>query len=187
MKMSHILFALSVSMIAAFSGCGGSGAPLPAQQKVAKVTFLARTTAAINLKGANDLISDYTVSGFTVPSGLSVPIITGQKIIQDGYLMPSPTSSLPMFGSYSAILTGGKVIFSAGPTTSDLGFGPFADLYLIMSDQSQSKGTITSLIKAANPTMTALAGISTCVPNTTCVIGTPISVFYNISVSVQTR
>lgn len=198
MKLSHILIASSVCMVAAFSGCGGSGTPLPAPQKVAKVTFIARTSAAQSLLGASDRISDYTVSGFITPAGLSIPVNQGDKTIIDGYLRGLTPSTLGSYSTSSLIQPAtGKVYFSVLPrSTTDingnniitnLGFGPFADIYLVMGNQSQTKSDIVTLIAAANPVMTAKAGVATCPASSSCVIAPSISVFYNISVSVQTR
>ena len=189
MKLSHIVFASTICMIAAFSGCGGSGTPLPAS-KVAKVTFITRTTAAQSIKGT-DRINDYTVTGFAVPATLSAPVVQGgQKTILSNFL--NSYGNTTVLGSYSTALSqpaAGKVNYSAivTDTTSDIGIGPVADLFLIMGDQTLSKGTITSLLAAANPTMTARATL--CPQNAPCTLNNlpKIDVFYNISVSIQTR
>jgi hypothetical protein len=187
MKLSHIALASSLCLAATFGGCGGSGTPLPAQQKVAKVTFLARTTAAKTTKGANR-ISDYTVTGFVVPANLSVPVVQGEKTIQANFI--NGYGNALMLGSYSTALTqpaAGKVTYSTiiADTSSDIGFGPVADLYLVLGDQNQTKSAITTLLTTGNPVMKGRAAL--CPAGVACGAPTKIDVFYNISVSVQTR
>lgn len=187
MKLSHIALASSICMIAAFGGCGGSGTPLPAPQKVAKVTFIARTTAAIALKGTNR-INDYTVTGFAVPANLSVPVIPGQRTINANNLVGY--GNTVALGSYSTALiqpAAGRINYSTivTDTTSDVGFGPVADLYLNMADQTAAKSAITTLLTAGNPTMKGQAAL--CPSGLACGAPTKIDVFYNISVSIQTR
>ncbi len=189
MKFSHLCIASSVCLVAAIGGCGGSGTPLPVQ-KVAVVTFTARTTAAIT-PTTNKRINDYAINGFNIPAGLSAPVygtLNKEKLILDNYLL-SLKLSANAFGSYSAG-TPSKSYLSIVPltnsTSNNLEFGKLADLSLIMGNQNLTKGDITALLVAANPSMTANAMV--CPQSAACDLSTPpIPVFYNISVSIQTR
>ena len=194
MKLSHIALASSICMIAAFSGCGGSGTPLPAPTKVAKVTFIAQSTATGGLR-----INDYSIDGFNIPAKFSLPIYgtpnREREILASNYY--SLKTSAYALGSYSTstitVNQPGKSFLSLLPVSSpdpnavlpNIGFKNIAALELLMSDQTMDKSTVTSLLTVANPAMQAIAGL--CPQTGPCPTATPLPVFYNISVSIQTR
>jgi hypothetical protein len=71
-------------------------------------------------------------------------------------------------------------------TSSDIGFGPVADIFLTLGDQALTKSTVTSLLTAGNAVMKGQAAL--CPKDAACAFPTPkIDVFYNISVSIQNR
>lgn len=188
MKLSHIALASTICMIAAFSGCGGSGTPLPAPTKVAKVTFIAQSTATGGLR-----INDYSIDGFNIPAKFSLPVVGTinheREILDKNYYSLKPIAYA--LGSYSTststVNQPGKSVLGLFPAvaTPDIRFGQIAALELLMSDQSMDKSTVTSLLTVANPSMQAIAGL--CPQTGPCPTATPLPVFYNISVSIQTR